>query len=199
MKYKWPARVVGFVILGFMLAYLHAMYLGIASPGPGGVIPHRQFILIDDQQQTWVVWQSSGVGLRQYDLWPDASGWALEQGKVPGWVLRPALGRSTISRGFGWPLPALTGAEEYGNRRLMSAPGYFVRNGLNFIPTRLLAGIIVNSILFSIVSVAIVWAAAKTWSKAFARRGLCPFACENCGYDMKHIGPICPECGSHKS
>lgn len=174
MKYKWPARVVGFAMFGFMLAYVHALYLGISAPVPGALMPHRSFMIIDDQQQAWLANESSRFGIGQYDVWRHRSGDTLEQGRVPSWVLIPAAGTSTISRGFGWPLPALTGAEEYANatRSFVRAPGYHLRNGSTaaLTPTRLLAGIVVNSILFGLAAYAIVWAAVKALFMAFARR-----------------------------
>lgn len=59
MKHKWPARVFGFAMVGFMLAYLHALYLGTTAPNPGALMPHRSFMIIDDQQQAWLANESS--------------------------------------------------------------------------------------------------------------------------------------------
>ena len=199
MRIKRLGRVLGFAMGGAVLALLHALYLGITAPIPAACY-HTSPFLLGDGPRSWVVAPASVFGIRQYDLTADAAIYPvavdLEQGTVPSWVLRPASGQSAISRGFGWPFVALTGAEVYANKRLVNEPGYFVRSNQDLVPTQLRVGILANSFLFACVAFLLVWPVQVI--RARLRHAVNPFACPSCGYDLEGGGPVCPECGRER-
>lgn len=156
------------LIVGVGVAVLQAMAIGAAAPSPGGLMPDR-FVLVDDGSRRWVAVDSSGLGIRQYDMTPDPPQFFLdnnpvEEGGVPGWVLLPRADRSSISRGFGWPLVALSGTEVYEGRRMVETPGYMVtRRQHRLVPVSPRAGLAVNGLLFGLVVFGVVWVVGKVF------------------------------------
>lgn len=197
MKLRWPLRVAGFGIFGMLLAAFHSMYLGATAPSPGAFGAEELFICVDESQ-SWVVIESSRFGIRQYTVAHGAIGYLFELGTVPDWVFRPVSGQDSISRGFGWPLPALVGTEVYANRRLMELPGYLVVRGRYWVPVRVTGGLFANAGFFGLATGIIVWLAKKALGLISKLSRIRPFACERCGYDMNGLGPKCPECGWQK-
>ncbi len=197
MKIKWPLQIAGFGLLGLGLATFHAMYLGATAPNPGALIPKEPFIVVEGSQ-SWVVLPASHFGIRQYTVGQVTSGYLFELGKVPDWVFRSESGQDAHTRGFGWPFPALVGTEVYANNRLIDLPGYLVVRGSHWVPVRVTGGLFANAGFFGLVTGMIACGARRAWVQVSKFRRVRPFACETCGYDMKGLGLVCPEGGSHK-
>ncbi len=173
---KLAVLVVVCLGAGVSLAALQAMFFGVTAPAPGALMPDR-FVLVDDGSRQWVLVESSGFGIRQYDTTPDPpqlflDNQPVEEGVVPGWVMLPGPDRSSISRGFGWPLVALTGTEVYEGRRMVETPGYAVGWRGRMTPTQIRPGLIVNGLVFGFVLLGAVLGIGRVWGAMRGRRVL---------------------------
>lgn len=175
-SFKRAVLVVVCLGAGVSLAAMQAVLLGVSAPAPGALMPDR-FVLVDDGSRQWAVVESSGFGIRQYDTTPDPpqlflDNQPVEAGGVPGWVMLPRPDRSSISRGFGWPLAALSGTEVYEGRRMVETPGYAVGSRGRMMPTQIRPGLIVNGLLFGVVLLGVAWGSGRVWGAMRGRRAL---------------------------
>ncbi|MCC5787362.1 MAG: hypothetical protein JJU33_11750 [Phycisphaerales bacterium] len=175
-KLKWAVLAVVCAFAGVGVAALQARALGAFGPPPGALMPDR-LILVDDGPRRLMAMDSSFLGIRQYGMEPEPSQafldnqpFPFEEGVVPGWVLLPEPGRNSISRGFGWPLVALTGTEVYEDRLMVETPGYAVGPRGSMMPTQVRPGLLVNGLFFGGVLLGLVWGIGKVWGRLRERK-----------------------------
>lgn len=117
---------------------------------------------------------------------------------------RPALvdggGRQAYYSGFsaGWPLRSLGGTDSI-NKSLQSCaplplvdvPPWIKRGGFKVPVQPLWSGLLVNTVVFALPVLSVVWGAAWWRRRGRVKRG----ECLKCGYAMAQL-ERCPECGA---
>lgn len=203
----WTGVVL--VVLGVITSVVVAMAVAVlgkphlVNPAPTVRIASKS----DDGGLSWEGRRDAALGRVQWELWPQKSppgavrlnlaqsAQDAPTARPPRWASPPKYAAFIVHHGYGLPAPCLMASDDWETDHLdtfVIIEGWSASSGEIWLPaTPIWSGLAVNTAFWAAAWWLLLGAPRQLRRWRRARRG----ECVRCGYDLRGVAGVCPECG----